>query len=122
MLAIDDFQRFIDIYSNHELVKEAQKYIEDLQAKLALKCCKNADLYRKLKKFEAALIYYRIVIREYPRTSWADKARYGIGLVYLKQNNYEKAEEQFQYLVNNDSISEDLKKKASKKLDYIERH
>jgi len=120
LLAIDDFNRFIDNYPRNELVQEAQKYIEELRNKLAYKDFKNAELYRKLKKYESAIIYYRSVISEYPRSVWADEARYGMGLVYLKQDNYEKAKDQFTYLANTNT-SKNIKNKASKQLNYIEK-
>lgn len=120
LVAIDEFNRFVDNFPRHELAKEARKHIEELKAKLALKEYKSAELYRKLKKYESAIMYYRFVIREYPRSIWANEARYGLGLVYLKQKNYEKAKEMFQFFVNTD-VSEDLKNKASKRLEYIEK-
>jgi len=120
LAAIDEFNRFIDNFPQHELAKKAQENIEELRAKLALKEYKNAELYRKLKKDESAIIYYRFVIRDYPRSIWANEARYGLGLVYLKQKNYEKAREMFQFLVNT-NVSKDLKNKASDKLDDIEK-
>lgn len=118
--AIDDFNRFVDNYPRHELAIEAQKYIDELNAKLALKDYKAAELYRKLKKYDSALIYYRFVIRDYPRSVYANESIYGIGLIYLKQKNYEKAKEMFQRLVNT-NVSKDIKNKASKKLSDIEK-
>ncbi len=119
-LAIDQFNRFIDNFPRHELVEEAQKHIEELHDKLALKLFKNAETYRKLKKYEAAIIYYRYVINDYPRSEWADKARFGIGRVYIKQEKFEQARDMFQIIINSDA-AEELKKDASKKLIYIER-
>ena len=118
-LAIDDFNRFIDTYPRHELVPQAQEYIDELREKLAYKEFNNAEIYRKLKKYDAAIIYYRLVITDYPRTTWANEARFGIGLVYLKQSQYERAREQFQMLVNAD-LSENLKNRAEERLSYIE--
>lgn len=118
-LAIDDFNRFIDNYPSHELSREAQKHIDELRAKLAYKDFKSAELYRKLKKYDAALIYYQSVIRDYSRTTWADESRFGIGLVYLKQKKFEQAKEVFQRLVNT-TDNKDLKDKSQKKLAYIE--
>jgi len=120
LVAIDEFDRFIDNFPRHELAEKAQNHIEELRAKLALKEYKNAELYRKLKKYDSAITYYRFVIKDYPRSIWANEARYGLGLVYLKQKNYERAKEMFQFLVNTD-VSKDLKDKASKKLGDIEK-
>jgi outer membrane protein assembly factor BamD len=118
-LAIDDFNRFIETYPMDDLVKKAQGYIDDLREKLAYKEFQNAELYRKLKKYDSAIIYYRFVIQDYSRTVWADEARYGIGIVYMKQKQYEKAREQFQALTTGIVIL-NIKERARKKLDYIE--
>ena len=121
--AIDEFNRFIDDYPSHPLVSEAQEKIEELTAKLAYKEYLNAELYKKSKHLEnhleAALFYYRYVIDKYPRTIWADYARFGIGEVNFKREEYEIAKEIFLLLVNKDADME-LKKKASKMLERIE--
>lgn len=120
LLAIDEFNRFFDNFPRSEFIEEAQNHIEELREKLAFKEYKNAELYRKLKKYDSAIQYYRFVISDYSRSVWADESRYGMGLVYLKQKNYERAKEMFQRLVTT-NVSEDLKNKASKRLSYIEK-
>ena len=119
LMSIEDFNQFIDTYPYSLFVDEAQEYIDELRAKLAEKEFRNAETYVKLKKYESAVIYYRMVIEEYPRTPWANEARYGIGEVYLKQNQFEKAREQFQILVNG-IVKPDLKERARKRLTYLE--
>ena len=119
-LAIDEFNRFIDNYPTSKFVSEAQSRIEELKAKLALKEYFNAETYRKLKDYEAALIYYRFVINKYPRTIWADYARCGIGEVNFKMEEYEKAKEMFLLILNAD-VDVKLKKKAEKFLEEIEK-
>ena len=120
-LAIEDFNHFIDTYPISTLVDEAEDYIDELNTKLAYKEYKNAELYAKLKKYESAIIYYRMVIEEYPRTPWANESRYGIGEVYMKQKQYDKAREQFQALVTAIAKPE-LKERAQKRLDDIDSH
>jgi len=73
-----------------------------------------------MRHYEAALIYYREIINDYPRTIWADYAIYGIGDVYFKQEEYSKAKEMFIRIVNDDDVEMDLKEKASSKLQEIE--
>jgi outer membrane protein assembly factor BamD len=122
-LAINEFNRFIDNYPQHELVKEAQKKINELTEKLAYKEYLNAELYRVSKhldgNLDAALIYYRLVIKEFPNTVWADYARFGIGQVYLERKEYDNARETFLLLVNSD-VDRDLKVKSSKLLEKID--
>ncbi len=119
LLAIDEFNRFIDNYPQDKLVENARARIEELEEKLAYKEYKNAEIYRKPKKYESAIIYYRFVISDYPKSIWANESRYGLGLVYLKQKDYERAKEMFSFVVNT-NVSEDLKNRASNKLEQIE--
>ena len=118
-LAIDEFYRFMDNYPSNPFVSEAQAKVEELRAKLAYKEYMNGRLYNKNKKFEAALIYYRFVISEYPRTIWAHYARFGIGEVHFKKKEYEQAKSWFQLIINVD-VDAELKEKAEKMLDKIE--
>ncbi|MFC1490950.1 outer membrane protein assembly factor BamD [Candidatus Latescibacterota bacterium] len=120
LLAIDEFNRFIDNFPRSEFADDAQDRIDELKEKLALKEYKNAEIYRKLKKYDAAIQYYRFIIKDYPRSAWADESQYGIGLVYLKQKDYEKARGVFQRLATT-NVREELKNKASKKLSYIDK-
>lgn len=117
--AIDEFNRFIDTYPSNPLAEEAQKQIDELRAKLAYKEYGSGQLYLKMKEYEAALIYYRYVISEYPRTIWAQYSRYGIGEVHYRRKEYETAKSWFQLIVNAD-VDPELKEKAAKRLSDIE--
>jgi len=120
LLAIDEFNRFIDNYPQNPLVNEAQKKIEELTEKLAYKEYINAEHYKKRGFYDAALLYYNFVIKDYPRSIWADKSRFGIGEVFFKKMEYEKAKEVFILIVNGD-VDPELQKKASEMLDNIEK-
>lgn len=119
LLAISEFNRFIDTYPLNSLVSEAQKYIEDLRAKLAYKEYRAGEFYSKNKQYDAALFYFRYVINEYPRTIWADYSRFSIGEVHFKKKEFEQAKAMFFLVINAEGDAE-LKDKATKMLDKIE--
>lgn len=122
-LAIDEFKRFIENHPGHRFAEEAQKRIDELTEKLAYRDYLIAELYRKMKSpesFQAALIYYRAIIKDYPRSIWAWYARYGIGVVHLKQKEYELARTAFSELASAERAPSDLKKKAAKNIKSIE--
>lgn len=116
--AIDEFNRFIDTYPTNEFVKDAHTKIDELTAKLAYKEFLSAELYRKMKHYDAAVIYYRYVIAEYPRTVWAHYSRFGIGEVHFKKKEYESAKSWYQLIINAD-VDAELKTNAVKRLDEI---
>ncbi|MCE5251598.1 outer membrane protein assembly factor BamD [bacterium] len=148
-LAIDEFNRFIENFPRDQHGDEARKHIDELKEKLAFKDYRNAELYRKMKAYDAALVYYSSVIKDYPRSIWSYYSRYGIGLVHMKlkeigqkrlkklnkMQNVEKrliddanekitkehdlARDSFTLVVNSDTDTS-LKKKASQKLSELE--
>ena len=145
-LAIDEFQRFIDSYPYDAHADEAKKRIIELNEKLAYKDYLNAEQYRKLKAYDAALIYYELVISTYPKSAWVDYCRYGMGLVHTKlmQREFKKlkkinnnntlmtgkiketarqennqAKILFTMIVNSNAVQQ-LKNKASEKLSELE--
>ena len=118
-LSIDEFTRFIENYPGHPLAAEAQKKIEELTEKLAYKDYLAAELYRKMdnpESLEAALIYYQSVMKDYPRSSWSWYSQYGIGLVYLKKKEFDRAKEACVLLVKSEKTPPELKKKAEQRL------
>jgi outer membrane protein assembly factor BamD len=72
--AVKEFEEFLKSYPDAELSEDAQKQILDLRNKEAENYFSIAKFYEKLKKFEAAKIYYRRIISSYPNSSWASLA------------------------------------------------
>ncbi|MBN1408319.1 MAG: outer membrane protein assembly factor BamD [Calditrichaceae bacterium] len=87
--AMREFQNFIEDYPTHELKESAEKRILECREKLAEKQYKNADNYRKMREFNAAIIYYSIVIDEYYDTSFADDALIGKMKVHKDLKDFE---------------------------------
>jgi outer membrane protein assembly factor BamD len=118
-LAIAEFLRFIANYPQDEQCDQAQEFIEELREKLAYKDYRNAEIYRKMKNYDAAVIYYEDVISTYPRAVWADYARMGVARVRMVQGRYDEAESLAMIVVNNED-DRDLKEQASRLLEDIE--
>ena len=121
-LAIDEFNRFVENYPNHALVANAQSKIEELREKLAYKEYLAAQLYFKMKYWDAAIIYYQSIINEYPRSVWVDDSQFGAGLAYKKKKEYSKATEIFTKLVAEGKTDPGIKKKAARELSEIQKY
>jgi outer membrane protein assembly factor BamD len=85
--AIDGFQLFINSYPNSDRVEKCNILIDELRAKKEQKAIATADLYFKLKEYQAATHCYKNVLKDYPDTrSAADirlkvlKASYSLAL------------------------------------------
>lgn len=119
-LAIDDFRRFIDNFPDNVLAKDANAKIAELQEKLAYKDYKNAELYRKLKKYDSAIIYYNSIEENYPKSVWIDDSNYGKALCLIKLVKFEQARDILKEIAASDN-DKGLKRKASKKLSEVEK-
>ena len=72
--AIDMFQSYERLYAGDSLSKKAKNYIDELRNKLGHRAFFTAELYEKLHSPKSALIYYDVVIDEYPDTKYFEDA------------------------------------------------
>lgn len=72
--AIEKFRIFISRYPDTPEADQAAKYLTDMRSKLAKKHFYAAEMYLLTDQYEAATIYYDLVIADYPETSWAERA------------------------------------------------
>jgi len=87
--AVDALQAFIDYFpERRDRVQDAQKTIEVCRDKLAHKLYANGIIYKKMKDYHAAIIYFQSVIDQYYDTDWSVKATYYLGqsLAYDDRN------------------------------------
>lgn len=74
--AIDKLQLFINLYPKSERVAEASKLIQNLRDKLERKAYENAKLYLTIGDYQAAVIDFGNVLRDYPDTKYAEEMEY----------------------------------------------
>jgi len=70
--AIKELQLFIDLFPNSSRVEEATKLIEKLRDKLQKKDIDIANLYLKMRLYEAANYSYNNVLKDYPDTDFRE--------------------------------------------------
>lgn len=85
--ALRECQYFIEENPTHEMREEAEKKMYELRSKLAEKKWTSGEIYRKMRKFRAAIVYFDIVLDKYYDTEWADRAMYGKIQTYLEMDN-----------------------------------
>jgi len=74
--AVETFQDYQMLYAGDSLSQKAGEYIEELRDKLAHRAFFTAKLYLKLHSPKSAMIYFDIVIEEYPDTQYYEQAHY----------------------------------------------
>jgi outer membrane protein assembly factor BamD len=72
--AIESFQSFIDLYPTHQLVKQAEDNIKELNNKLSQKLYDGGRLYMKMEYYKSAIKYFDAVMDEYHDTPFAEPA------------------------------------------------
>jgi outer membrane protein assembly factor BamD len=73
--AIDGFQLFVNTYPNSDRVEKCNILIDELRAKLEKKAITTADLYFRLREYQAATQSYQNVLQDYPDTRAAAQVR-----------------------------------------------
>ena len=101
--AIDKLQLFINLYPKSDRVAEASKLIQNLRDKLERKAYENAKLYLTIGDYQAAVIDFGNVLRDYPDTKYAEemefltiKAQYE----YAQHSSEFKQQDRFSQAVN----------------------
>lgn len=72
--ALERFRLFNSRYPNSERVIESAEYITELRNKLARKQYEAAEFYKRTSRFSAAIVYYDLVLDNYPESNWAEEA------------------------------------------------
>jgi outer membrane protein assembly factor BamD len=101
--AIKELQLFINLYSSSSRVEEANKLIGQLQAKLQKKDLDIANLYLKMRLYEAAIYSYNNILKDYPDTQFKEEVLYSIfkSHYYFAQNSIvSKQSERYQSAVD----------------------
>ncbi len=81
--AIELMQLFIGRYPGTDRATDAANKIDSMRDKLAQKEYFAAELYMRIRSFEAAAVYYNLTIDAYPETTWAEKALANQILAYI---------------------------------------
>lgn len=100
--AIEKFRLYNSRYPDSERTQQASEYISDLRSKLAHKRYASADLYMRMQEYEAAIIYYDLVIEDFPDTQWAEQAlsdEINAYNIYASRSVTERQRERYQQAV-----------------------
>lgn len=91
LMAIDEFQAFIEYNPTHELVPDAEAKIKELNTRLAKKLFDTAELYMTMEYYRSATIYYTTVVEKYHDTPYAEPALIGKVKSLIARRKYDEA-------------------------------
>lgn len=72
--AIEQFRLFLVRYPNAELIGEVGDKIDELRDKLAQKKYEAAEFYMRTNRYNAAAVYYEMIIDRFPGSRYAERA------------------------------------------------
>jgi outer membrane protein assembly factor BamD len=72
--AIEQFSLFLVRYPNSEMTTEAGQKIDELRDKLARKKYEAAQFYMRTNRYNAAAVYYEMVIDRFPESRYAERS------------------------------------------------
>jgi outer membrane protein assembly factor BamD len=101
--ALELFDLFISRYPASEYVAEAESYIDDLRNRQARKMYSAAELYMRVRQYNAAAIYFGLVLDRYPETSWAERAlvnQINAYIIYADNSVTERQAERYQKAID----------------------
>jgi outer membrane protein assembly factor BamD len=96
--AIDEFQTFVNTYPGSERVRECNRLIDEMRLKLEKKSFEEARLYYDLRQYQACMVTFENLLRDFPETSSAEQVRYLVAKAAfdLAENSiFEKQEERY---------------------------
>lgn len=89
--AIRQFEEFIIDYPESDRVPDAQKYLSRARGRLAEKAYNAAQIYQYIRAFEAAKIYYQMVIDEHIESAFAPSATFRLAEIEYRQGHFAAA-------------------------------
>jgi len=97
--AINEFQLFINRFPHGEKAKEATDLIDELRLKLQEKDFDIANLYFKIEDYQAAIVSFKNVLKDYPDTQFKEEIMYKIVVAnynFASNSIAEKKRERFE--------------------------
>jgi len=113
--ALEAFRRFLEDYPESPLAEKAEEHIRECRDKLAEKLYRMGRVYLKLGHPEAAEIYFRDLLKEYPDSRWAPWALYELGRLAKDRGDIGEAERAFEEVLSGKG-EESLKRRAREAL------
>lgn len=97
--AIREFQEFLEEFRSSPLVPTVEKQLLECRNKLALKVFAAAEQYRRMQYWEAAVIYYNMVLDQYYDSVYAPKAQFYLADCQRRIGNFNEAANEFKRFV-----------------------
>jgi outer membrane assembly lipoprotein YfiO len=102
--ALGEFDRFLDEYPDSKYADTAKQEVEKLMGKLVSKQLQIARLYERMHEPQAAAIYYKHILKEYPGRADLRDINLKLARCYVRMHQFDEAEA---FLAKFDGIAAD---------------
>ncbi|MGA2508577.1 MAG: outer membrane protein assembly factor BamD [Chitinispirillaceae bacterium] len=109
------FTDFLQNYPASDFADSAQRYLKLCVNKLAEKEFASAKFYQRIGEKEAAIVYYKVFINDYPASQFTSQARLNMGQMLIELSRKAEAREVLDALVAEEK-SGDIARKAQELL------
>jgi len=116
--AIDEFKEFIVNFPASSFKDSAQHYINVCQEKLVKKEIMNARFYEKIDQFDAAIVYYKFIIKSFPYSKNITECRFALYRILMKTSRPGEAKTVLQGIISSQT-DEESKTKANNLLNKL---
>ncbi|MBI5417824.1 outer membrane protein assembly factor BamD [Candidatus Poribacteria bacterium] len=96
---IQQFKKLIELYPNSSYLYDANKKIKICKEKLAKRQYRIGTFYLNDDIYDAACIYFKNVLEEYPETDWAAYAQFGLAEILQKEQKWDNAIKAYRKLI-----------------------
>lgn len=104
--AIRELSSFLDSYGESTFADSARAYLEEAREKLAKKQFMNARHYEKIDQYEAAVVYYKILVSEFPESKLIPDAKLAMAENLIKVNRLSEASDLLEELAEGSATKE----------------
>lgn len=98
-IALNELQLFIDMFPESTKVKEANRLMDELRAKLETKSYNICKLFYRMEDYQAAITSFENLLDDYPDTNYKEEILYYITMAYYEyaeKSIFSKRDERFE--------------------------
>lgn len=99
--AVGLFNDILEVYPSCPVADSVKYYLNEAIDKLAEKDYNNAQFYEKMGEYEAAIVYYKSFVTQYPDSKFADQAKLTTAELFVKLNRKSEAADAISELLQN---------------------
>ena len=104
------FREFLENYPSSSFADSGQKYLKMAVSRLAEKEFTSAKFYQRIGEKEAAVVYYKSFITEYPASLFTVQARLNMGQMLIELGRKAEAREVLDEVVAQEKTGENARK------------